>query len=342
MPRKSAAASQSATDLMSDLLGAATTAPKTPAKGKKDKPVLQPANPDEERAIDDLTSSDAIVKVAQAVQGAAKLRVHQILKRKYLQLCAERGYKPENPTVSTTHSRANYIVKHINKFNMPQNADGSPADIGDLISQQGFSPDIVAAAKANIHEKVHLGLKKFTALTEGTQAEKDLATKLMTLVKANFQPAELAMLLEKSTEVKVDEGWQNKAIQLALESVPKGTPDREAKAAEALDKLYSVIQPMFVVSHMVYNAPLDAALKRLQQEEADQDKVEKTIDHTNGMYRARCKGPVVTLYLVKPNKEEEKLGEKKCTNPGHAEASAKKWFREPAALEEAMKEFAQS
>jgi len=341
MPRKSA---QSATDLLGDLMGAATETKKTAGKGKKEKATLTPA-PDEERIIDDLTSSDAIVKIASAVQSAAKTKAHQILRRLYLQHCCEHGYKPDSsPAVSTSNSRAIYQAKHIKKFTMPQNPDGTSADIGDLLKQQGFGQDVVDKIEEKvIHEKAHLGLKKFTALTEGTPQERALAERLMALVKQNFKPEELAMLLEKSTEVTVDDGWQNMAISVALDSIPKGTPNREAMAAANLDKLYTIIQPQFVISHMVYNGALTDALKRLQQEEADQESVEKEIVSTNGMYKARCKGKNVTLYLVKPGgKGEEELGTKECTNPGHAEASAKKWFRDPASMEEAMKEFAKS
>jgi hypothetical protein len=268
-----------ADDLLGDLLGTATEKTKAPAKGGKVRPVLQPTTPDEEQIIDQFAASDAIMKIAQGAQGTMKLKAkaHEILRRQYLAVCLDRGSKPENPKVQTNRSMMNYIVKHVKKFNIPQKSDGSPMSVEELLDQNGFGQEVVDSIKSKvIKEKVHLGLRRFTDLNEGTPAEKSVAAKLMAFVRDNLTPQERAMVLEKTTEVTVDECWQDVAVGLALNDIPKNDPNRTEKAAERLDKLYQVIAPQFVLQNISYTGALNDALTALQAQ--PEDTTEKVIE----------------------------------------------------------------
>ena len=105
MAKKIATASASpntgADDLLGDLLGDATEKTKTPAKGGKVRPVMQAETPAEEQVLNSFAAADAIMKIAEGAQGTQKLKAHEILRKKFLLLCLERGSKPENPKVQT-------------------------------------------------------------------------------------------------------------------------------------------------------------------------------------------------------------------------------------------------
>jgi hypothetical protein len=326
-------------DLLGDLLGDATEKTKSPTSGGKVRPVIQPENPEEETVFNKFAAADAIMKIAEGSQGTLKTKAHEILRKRFVALCLDRGSRPENPKVNTSSCTMNYIIKHVKKFSIPQKSDGTPMTVDELLDQNGFGKEVVDTIKAKvIKTKVNLGLKKFTDLNEGNTAEKAVAAKLMAFVRDNLTPAERSLVLEKSTDVSVDECWQDVAVSLALADIPKNDPNRMAKAAERLDKLYRVIAPQFVLQNISFTGALTDALKDLQS--TPEDKTEKVFESPDKLYKAICTGKKVALYLVKvPNKDEQLVGTKDCDNPGHAQASAKKWFRNADALKEAMANF---
>jgi hypothetical protein len=83
---------------------------------------------------------------------------------------------------------------------------------------------------------------------------------------------------------------------------------------------------------MHFSGKLDNALTSIQTEPVQL--VRKVIDAPNGKYRAICEGNTMTLYALKDGTEGDVRGTKKCENPGHAEMSAKKLFRDPEAMAE--------
>lgn len=328
-----------ADDLLGDLLGDATEKTKTAAKGGKVRPIITPLDDAEETILNNFAAADAIMKIATGAQGTAKVKAYEVCRRQFLQLCLDRGSKPENPKVQTKCATMNYIIKHVKKFKIPQKSDGTLMSVEDLLEQNGFGQEVVAAIKSKvIKEKVNLGLRQFTDLNEGTPAEQLVAKKLMAFVRDNLSPQERALALEKTTDVFVDESWQDVAVSLALNDVPKNDPNRMEKAAERLDKLYQVIPPQFVLQNINYSGALNDALTSLQAQ--PEDTTEKVFESPDKLYKAVCKGKKVALYLVKAPGVEELQGEKECENSGHAIASAKKWFRDSSALREAMASFA--
>lgn len=309
---------------------APTEAPKTK---KKERPVIDLRGKDQEsnsKLVDRFAAADAIAKISTSAQEAAKIDVRNILKEIYFRLCAERGYVPENPNVVTEVSKLNFVVKHVRKFKRTGSPDGV-VSLADQFKSLGFGPDVIAEIESKvIKEKTHLGLKRFTDLTadEATPAQKAVAEKLMGLVDQHLTEDEQALVLEQSVETTVDEGWQDVAVAIAVKT---GKGDTNT-AANALAKLYSVIEPQFVCSQMNYSGKLDNALSTIQTEPVQL--VRKVIDAPNGKYRAICEGNTMTLFTMKDGVEGDLRGTKKCENPGHAEMSAKKLFRDPEALAE--------
>jgi hypothetical protein len=307
------------------------------AKKKSTKPIIE-LDGEEALAFDNFTSADSILKIAEGSQKAAKSTAESIVRAHYFQLCIEEGYKPENPQVITKSSKANYQVKHQNKLKRTAQPNGHVLTVEEHLRQLGFGDGVVSTILEKIvKEKQTLGLKKFTDLMDGNAAQKSVAEKIMGFVET-LTEEEQSLVLEPGLEVTVDEGWKDMAVQLAVKVAGGDTE----KGVDALSKLYSVIPVQFVLAQIAFSGQLTDALTRLSAPPAK----EKVIEHGNGKYIAVARGVECTLYVVKSDAAEEingkkvhKMGTKTCTSAGHAEASAKKWFREPESLNEALAEF---
>jgi hypothetical protein len=318
--------------LLEKLKSKAAKPAEAPKTKKKERPVIDLRGKDKKDKadlVDRFAAADAIMKVSKVVQEAAKGGVQNYLKEVYFRICAEKGFKPENPNVITDTSKLNFIVKHVSKFKRTGTA-GEVVSVAEQLKSLGFGQEVIDEIQTKvIKEKTHLGLKRFTDLQadDASPAQKAVAEKLMQLVVDSLNEDEQALVLEQSVETTVDEGWQDVAVVIACKA---GNGDTE-KSAVALEKLYSVIEPQFVCSQMQYSGKLDGALNSIQTEPVQL--VRKVIESPNGGYRAICEGNTMTLYKVKDGVEERK-GTKTCDNPGHAEASAKKLFRDSEALAE--------
>ncbi len=150
---------------------------------------------------------------------------------------------------------------------------------------------------------------------------------------------EQALVLEHSVETLVKECWKDMAVMLACR-VSGGNVE---EGVIALSKLYSVLPPTFVMSQMAFSGELRKAFDNLQTPPPASKQI---IESANNKYIAVCEDRDCTLYLVKPDGEEQvngkqvsKIGTKKCVNANHAEMSVNKWFRDPDALNEAIVEF---
>lgn len=297
-------------------------APKPAAKGK-DKPVMK-LEGREADIFDRLASADQISKIAESGAKAAKADANDIVRLKFLRMCLERGSKPENPKIATANANGNFVVKHMKKLKL-SGPNGKVFTVGQQLADAGFGQHVIDQIEQKVvKEKEVMGLRSFTELTEGTEtqpasaAEQAVAEKLLTFVLTELSDEEQALVLTKTIQIQADEVWHNLAIDIAL----KESGGDIEKGVGILDRLFSVIKPQFVFSQMLYNGDLGESLSRLQAAPVEQ----KEIKSPDGKYVARTAGPKVTLYLVKPDGEEE-IGTKQCENPGHAEASAKKWFR---------------
>lgn len=319
-------------NLLDKLKAKAAKPAETPKTKKKERPVIDLRGNDQKSnssLVDRFAAADAIAKISTSAQEAAKIDVRNILKEIYFRICAEKGYVPENPNVVTDISKLNFVVKHVRKFKRTGTA-GEVVSLSDQFKSLGFGPEVIAEIEGKvIKEKTNLGLKRFTDLTgdEATPAQKAVADKLMAFVDT-LSDEEQALVLEQSVETTVDEGWQDVAVAIAVKT---GKGDVQT-AAHALAKLYSVIEPQFVCSQMQYSGKLDNALTSIQTEPVQL--VRKVIDAPSGKYRAICEGNTMTLFTMKDGIEGDVRGTKKCENPGHAEMSAKKLFRDPEALAE--------
>ncbi len=312
--------------LLGGLMGKVKETKKTPAAAKKDKPVIRCESPDEEAILDRFTAADAIYKVAAAGQTQAKAGAHEVFRKRFLRLCVQRGSMPENPQITSTNSRCNLIVKHMKKLKLGEK-DPSVREQLEGLGVPDADIDRICGDDENegkvVKQKPSLGLKKFTDLTADTATgpEKAVAEKLMALVQENFDDEELALLLEKQVDVMVDESWQDTAVQIAV----KMAGGNEDQAINTLEALFAVIAPQFVMSQMVFSGQLTDAFDRMRVAPPDAG-TEKVLKSGNGKYKAVIKGVEVSLFLLRPGSEDEALGTKKCTNPGHAEATAKKLF----------------
>jgi hypothetical protein len=297
-------------------------APKPAAKGK-DKPTLRLEGSDAD-TFERLAAADQILKIAESGKESAKADATQIVKQRFLQMCLERGSKPDNPKLSSAHASGNFVIKHVKKLKLTGPA-GQVFTVGQQLRQLGFGDSVIDKVEQKaVKEKEVMGLRSFTDLTEGneaqpaTAAEQAVAEKLLNFVLSELTDEEQALVLTKTVTMFADEGWQNLAIQIALDE----SAGDMAKGVEILDKLFTVIKPQFVFSQMSFTGKLESILTAMQTAPA----TKKEIKSPDGKYVARTEGPKVSLYLVKPDGEEF-VGTKNCDNDGHAEASARKWFR---------------
>ncbi len=316
------------------------TEQKTTTK-KNEKPVITLTGTQAD-ICDAFTGSDAILKVAKSTQEATKAQATEVIKDEYFRMCIERGYKVENPAVTSANSKANFQAKHQSKLKRTPAPDGKMLTVGEQLQQLGFSDDVIEIINRDvIEEKPSLGLKKFTDLIsdESTPQQRAVAEKLMALVDAHLTPDEQALVLEHTIETKVRECWKDMAVNLACRV---GGGDVDA-GVDALSKLYSVLPPTFVMSQMAYSGEISKAFENLQ---TPPPPTKQILESPNAKYIAVCEGSACTLYMVKPDGNEKvngktasKIGTKSCANANHAEASARKWFRNADDLNEAIIEF---
>jgi hypothetical protein len=213
-------------------------------------------------AFDDFASADAIFKMARSNQEAAKARAGEAVRAYYLRLCVESG-TADNPAIATSTSTANYLVKHVGKLSLTAGPNGETISVQDQLRQLGFDDDVIQTILTKvIKQESHWCLKKLTDLQgdRSTPAQRAVADKIMMLVQQHLSDEERALCLEESVETTVDEGWKDLAVQLAIQS---GGGDTD-KAAEALAKLYSVLPPQFVLTHMIFRGELTTAFGKLQ------------------------------------------------------------------------------
>lgn len=316
--------------LLDSLMGKAKEVKTKPTTAKKDKPVMKCETPDEEAILDQFTAADAIFKVAEAGQTQAKAAANALFKRKFLTLCVQRGAMPDNPHCTSTNSRCNLIVKHLKKLKRGADDPG----VREQLEAMGVpEADIAKVEEKIVRPKVTLGLRPFTDLTgeESTPKQQEVAEKLMALVQENFDGDELELLLDKKTELFVEKEWQNLALQVAI----KQSEGDEEAAIGMLDALFGVISPQFVLSQMVFSGQLSEAFDKLRLAPPVSNEAKEMI-RGDGKYKALIKGNEVSLFLLRPGAEEKFVGSKKCMNPGHAEATAKKLFKDSEYLNEFM------
>ena len=70
----------------------------------------------------------------------------------------------------------------------------------------------------------------------------------MQLLHKNLTPEELGLVLEKTTEVNINDNWQDEAVKIACGSVDKAHPEYKSKAVSNLEKLFGIISPVFALS----------------------------------------------------------------------------------------------
>jgi hypothetical protein len=303
-----------------------------PAAGKKAKQTLPCENDEESAALDGLTSSDTVMKVAIANQTTAKLLAQTIFIRKFLKRVVGAGYMLDNPLLQSEHSRANLVVKHMSKFKRSA-SDGTPLDVGTALTGLGFGDHVVKEVTEKIiKSKESLGLKKFTDLTadDATPEQKAVAEKLMGFV-LSLTDQEQALVLEAGVTYEVNDNWQDRAVQIAIESVNKADPAFVDKATDRLEALFKVIPPQFVISQMNFTGSLPEAFTQMQKPQPV-SVVEST--SPDNKYKTKTTGNEVSLYVVKPDGVEDFLGTKKCTDASHALNTVKKLWRQPEAITE--------
>ena len=318
---------------MESLRGKATKVPEKTAK--KTKPTIR-LEGNEAEVFDAFCAVDSVFQVIQANHEMAKTKAAEIIKSIYIRLCCERGYTPPNPQVVTSASKANFINKKKGTLKRTPAPNGELLSIEDQLRQLGFDDDVVQAITTKvIKEKLHLGLKAFSELQgeDSTSTERAVAQKIMDLIQNNLNEEELSLCLEENMETTVDDGWKDIAVSLACKV---GGNDIE-KSVEALAKLYSVIPTICYMSNKEFSGDTKNILERMLDTPLPEKKT--TVQSANGKYEAECVGNNVTLYIVKPDGKEE-VGTKECENSNHAEMSARKWFREPDALNEILASFA--
>ena len=361
-------------ELLSDLLSEAPVE-QTKGSGKKKSPIIYAETTEEKDILNAFGGSNEIFKLAKMGNGRAKDRAQEHFLARFLRLCVEAGHILPNPEVVSDATKARLEVRRKSTLTL-SDKDPTPGQqlLGMGISKEIVDQiqDVVVKIKPTI------GLKSFTTLNEGSGDEKAIAGKLMQFVKGlsaaqdggeseseiadrlldsievdgaaetavlkkikslvkGLSPTERKLAIVTGKDVTVQDDWHDVAVRLARKAATDGTGKVDIdQAVRVLQMFFQAVPPVFALGHAFYTGKLADALKNLQLEQEAENE-EKVITSGDGKFRAKVLGSKVTLFLVRPD-GEERVGDKKCDDSGHAEATARKWFRVPTYLKEFMDE----
>lgn len=292
-----------------------------PSKGKKkNKPNIELTEA-EKKLFDAFCAADVIAKMAKGKSDTAQSLIKPILRRKLMEKWLETEHKTDNPTIITENARANFVVRDILKVDVPDKDNGEPGSVLDRLLEAGFDEEEAEVIfKREFTEKKDINFRNLRDLRDGTPEESAAVKKLLKLVRDEFSPQEQKMLLKKETKVEVNEGFMDRAIKHAADSIEK------------LDALLTVVQPQWVLSHMNFSgADLHSIFNNATGGELQTTTVESKPEEfysADKLWKATCKGTEALLYKCSDS-VEKLIGVKQCKGGiDHARSTCKKWLRE--------------
>jgi hypothetical protein len=215
---------------------------------------------EEAELLDGYAGRVAVLEVAAAGQNDRKEQLKLLMAAHYLRICAESGFKAPNPDFSTQASKAGFQVKLVAAVHEVKGADGKTLTIEDQFRAAGFDEETVAEIVAKVVKRnTTLRVKSLTELAVSEdEAQKSIAEKLTKYIE-KFTSANQKLMLGKFTQTTIDESWKDVAVALAC----KLGGDDQAKRAEVLAKLWSVLPVQYVMANVVYSGEVGEAFAEL-------------------------------------------------------------------------------
>lgn len=318
---------------------AAKATTKTSGSKKKDKIVLalpKDLIQEADRLSAALHAKDSII----AHEKAARTVLMPALQRLVYGGWIQEGRKLDSPIVNTPCGN-HFSVQCRDSISGPRGfklQGDNRKSVAEHLRDNNVPESIIEATKDDFVEKLTVAVN----IPKLEDSYPQLAEKLMEVILAacekgvkvgdkliKFNDEESSKILEQVNEVKVKEGFLERSITYAKQIAPN--PET---AVETLFSLLRAVPPTWAISQNHCENPTVSIANLLKTPVTEEKEDAKPVDMetTDKKFVLRVQGSTVTVFKRKGASLDE-ICKKSCKDNSHATNTAKKFIREPEALQ---------
>jgi hypothetical protein len=287
------------------------------------------------KALDDFCAYDNIATLAESHMEVNKNLVNPVMRKKFLEMWAEKGFKPESSNFVTEKSSCMFVggAARTSSFRIDPNLDGTPKTTEQYLKDNGVPGDIVK----ELLEK-EITDREIVAVTSPDDLEAaghtKLADKIREMLLENLTDEESKLVLKNQREVKIKDKFLERVAGYCKAMTPEETFKR-------LEKVLTVTRALVPAIRNKQTEDKAEALKTINDGKKLEDKTPPQVLFTNdNLYRMEATGEGLTIFRMDGSRAD-KIGFKKCTDTGHAVNSARVFQKDRVKLETFLKESAE-